>query len=83
MEKTSIDQEVALEPQMTDRSYADATVIGDISLAQTDQLERGLKSRHIQFLALGGACVTTIPSPLPLTPYPLPIPPIYPSCLCS
>ncbi|KAK7755416.1 hypothetical protein SLS62_002643 [Diatrype stigma] len=58
MEKKSIDQEVALGPQITDRSYADATVIGDISLAQTDQLERGLKSRHIQFLALGGAIGT-------------------------
>lgn len=45
----------ALEPQMTDRSISDNTVIGDISLAQTDQLQRGLKSRHIQFLALGGA----------------------------
>ena len=46
--------EVSLEPQ----NVATDANIGDISLAQTDQLERGLKSRHIQFLALGGACVT-------------------------
>ena len=30
---------------------------GGISLDRDSQLERGLKSRHIQFLALGGACV--------------------------
>lgn len=28
---------------------------GAADLGQNDQLERGLKSRHIQFLALGGA----------------------------
>jgi len=28
---------------------------GGISLDRDSQLERGLKSRHIQFLALGGA----------------------------
>jgi len=30
-------------------------VTGSIDLAASDQLERGLKSRHIQFIALGGA----------------------------
>lgn len=30
-------------------------VDGTISLDTTHQLQRGLKSRHIQFLALGGA----------------------------
>lgn len=29
--------------------------IGEMNLASGHQLERGLKSRHIQFLALGGA----------------------------
>lgn len=28
---------------------------GEVNLAQGHQLQRGLKSRHIQFLALGGA----------------------------
>lgn len=28
---------------------------GGISLSEDSQLQRGLKSRHIQFLALGGA----------------------------
>ena len=32
---------------------------GTISLDSEHQLKRGLKSRHIQFLALGGAYVTT------------------------
>jgi amino acid transporter len=30
-------------------------VDGVVSLDQESQLQRGLKSRHIQFLALGGA----------------------------
>ena len=47
--------EEGLGPQVADKSSSDNMIIGDISLAQTDQLERGLKSRHIQFLALGGA----------------------------
>ena len=29
--------------------------IGEMNLASGHQLKRGLKSRHIQFLALGGA----------------------------
>ncbi|KAK0869974.1 hypothetical protein LTS02_002749 [Friedmanniomyces endolithicus] len=33
-------------------------VTGSIDLAASDQLERGLKSRHIQFIALGGAIGT-------------------------
>ena len=37
---------------------------GTISLDSEHQLQRGLKSRHIQFLALGGAYVTI---PLPKT----------------
>ena len=48
----------SLEHQMT---IAGDSNIGDVTLSQTDQLERGLKSRHIQFLALGGACVTPFP----------------------
>jgi len=32
-----------------------AVIDGGISLDRDSQLERGLKSRHIQFLALGGA----------------------------
>ncbi|KAI1358184.1 amino-acid permease inda1 [Xylaria arbuscula] len=32
--------------------------VGDVNLEQSHQLERGLKSRHIQFLALGGAIGT-------------------------
>jgi amino acid transporter len=32
-----------------------ALVDGTVSLDRDSQLQRGLKSRHIQFLALGGA----------------------------
>lgn len=39
---------------------------GTISLDSEHQLQRGLKSRHIQFLALGGAYVA-VPIPLPFT----------------
>ncbi len=54
----------AMEPPTSDKMIPD-TVMGDISLAEGDQLERGLKSRHIQFLALGGACVKP---PVPTAP---------------
>ncbi|KAK3899259.1 amino acid permease/ SLC12A domain-containing protein [Staphylotrichum tortipilum] len=37
---------------------ASTTIDGVVSLDQAQQLQRGLKSRHIQFLALGGAIGT-------------------------
>jgi amino acid transporter len=42
---------VADEAQNSDSVVID----GGISLSPDSQLQRGLKSRHIQFLALGGA----------------------------
>ncbi|KAI5919368.1 proline-specific permease [Camillea tinctor] len=45
------------EPKIDlDRSVS--KTVGEVSLDQHHQLERGLKSRHIQFLALGGAIGT-------------------------
>lgn len=41
------------EPEPLDRSVS--TSAGEVDLSQSHQLQRGLKSRHIQFLALGGA----------------------------
>jgi amino acid transporter len=39
-----------------DESQAGSGIVdGAISLDRAEQLQRGLKSRHIQFLALGGA----------------------------
>ena len=58
LEKNDEKDAASLEHQMT---IAGDSNIGDVTLSQTDQLERGLKSRHIQFLALGGACVTPFP----------------------
>jgi hypothetical protein len=37
-----------------------SAIAGEIDLAGSHQLERGLKSRHIQFLALGGAIGTYV-----------------------
>ncbi|KAI0458912.1 amino-acid permease inda1 [Xylaria acuta] len=49
--------EAGAEPKMSlDRSVSASA--GDVNLSQGHQLERGLKSRHIQFLALGGAIGT-------------------------
>ncbi|GAW13560.1 hypothetical protein ANO14919_029470 [Xylariales sp. No.14919] len=53
-EKASL--EAGAEPKTMDRSISNS--VGEIRLGQTHQLERGLKSRHIQFLALGGAIGT-------------------------
>ncbi|KAI0205963.1 amino acid permease [Astrocystis sublimbata] len=39
-----------------DRSISPS--VGEVNLSSNNQLERGLKSRHIQFLALGGAIGT-------------------------
>jgi amino acid transporter len=41
--------ETGAETKSVDRSA------GEVNLTQDHQLQRGLKSRHIQFLALGGA----------------------------
>ncbi|KAI1347064.1 amino-acid permease inda1 [Xylaria sp. FL0043] len=48
--------ETGAEPKALDRSIS--TSAGEVNLTQSHQLERGLKSRHIQFLALGGAIGT-------------------------
>ncbi|KAI1429025.1 amino-acid permease inda1 [Xylaria sp. FL1777] len=48
--------ETGAEPKSLDRSVSASA--GEVNLAQNHQLERGLKSRHIQFLALGGAIGT-------------------------
>ncbi|KAI0432443.1 amino-acid permease inda1 [Xylaria sp. FL1042] len=48
--------ETGAEPKDLDRSVS--TSAGEVNLTQSHQLERGLKSRHIQFLALGGAIGT-------------------------
>lgn len=41
------------EPKTFDRTMSNR--IGEVNLESEHQLQRGLKSRHIQFLALGGA----------------------------
>lgn len=45
------------EPKQLDRiaSNENEIEIGEVNLRSRHQLQRGLKSRHIQFLALGGA----------------------------
>ncbi|KAI1339864.1 proline-specific permease [Xylariaceae sp. FL0016] len=48
--------ESGLEPEGVDRSVSNT--MGEVDLAAGHQLKRGLKSRHIQFLALGGAIGT-------------------------
>ncbi|KAF2968211.1 hypothetical protein GQX73_g5377 [Xylaria multiplex] len=48
--------ETGAEPETLDRSIS--ATLGQVSLERGHQLERGLKSRHIQFLALGGAIGT-------------------------
>ncbi|KAI8631456.1 amino-acid permease inda1 [Xylariaceae sp. FL1651] len=48
--------ETGAEPKPMDRSISSSA--GEVNLAQGHQLQRGLKSRHIQFLALGGAIGT-------------------------
>ncbi|TGJ84597.1 hypothetical protein E0Z10_g4164 [Xylaria hypoxylon] len=48
--------EMGAEPKTLDRSAS--AIAGEVNLARGHQLERGLKSRHIQFLALGGAIGT-------------------------
>jgi hypothetical protein len=64
--------DVTMSPPINDKESAGGDVSdlaamksvaegGVISLDRDAQLQRGMKSRHIQFLALGGACV---PSPL-------------------
>jgi amino acid transporter len=45
--------ENGVEPKSVDRSVSGSE--GEVNLSQGHQLQRGLKSRHIQFLALGGA----------------------------
>jgi amino acid transporter len=48
--------EVFLESPVADESQGGTQIVdGVISLDRESQLQRGLKSRHIQFLALGGA----------------------------
>ncbi|KAI1505064.1 amino-acid permease inda1 [Biscogniauxia marginata] len=49
-------QENGGEPKVLDHSVS--KTVGEVSLDQGHQLKRGLKSRHIQFLALGGAIGT-------------------------
>ncbi|XXH01716.1 hypothetical protein Hte_008077 [Hypoxylon texense] len=44
------------EPKAFDRTMSNR--IGEVNLESEHQLQRGLKSRHIQFLALGGAIGT-------------------------
>ncbi|RYP42192.1 hypothetical protein DL767_000356 [Monosporascus sp. MG133] len=46
----------AMEPGSLEKAMSNTA--GEISLDRHNQLERGLKSRHIQFLALGGAIGT-------------------------
>lgn len=46
------------EPQDGDISKTISSGVGEVNLQGSHQLERGLKSRHIQFLALGGAIGT-------------------------
>ncbi|CAJ2509476.1 Uu.00g145020.m01.CDS01 [Anthostomella pinea] len=47
--------ETGYEPKM---DHSISNTVGEVDLAPGHQLERGLKSRHIQFLALGGAIGT-------------------------
>ncbi|KAK5126908.1 hypothetical protein LTR85_008266 [Meristemomyces frigidus] len=46
------------EPKDAGLSQLVSSGVGEVDLAGSHQLERGLKSRHIQFLALGGAIGT-------------------------
>ncbi|KAH9905671.1 proline-specific permease [Xylariomycetidae sp. FL2044] len=48
--------EAGYEPKPTDTGVSNT--VGEVNLAEGHQLQRGLKSRHIQFLALGGAIGT-------------------------
>ncbi|KAL2021585.1 hypothetical protein VTK56DRAFT_6938 [Thermocarpiscus australiensis] len=50
-------KEASLESRAADQAQAQV-IDGVISLDRDSQLQRGLKSRHIQFLALGGAIGT-------------------------
>lgn len=43
------------EPEKGRHSSASSITDNELNLSQGHQLQRGLKSRHIQFLALGGA----------------------------
>lgn len=47
--------EVSLESRADESQGGSQLVDGVVSLDRESQLHRGLKSRHIQFLALGGA----------------------------
>ncbi|KAL2137298.1 hypothetical protein VTI74DRAFT_5029 [Chaetomium olivicolor] len=52
-------EEYSHESQSADEAQGGSHIVdGVISLDQASQLQRGLKSRHIQFLALGGAIGT-------------------------
>ena len=46
------------EPNDVEISKTISTGVGEVNLGGDQHLERGLKSRHIQFLALGGAIGT-------------------------
>jgi len=46
------------DPKDVEIAKTISTRVGEVDLAESHQLERGLKSRHIQFLALGGAIGT-------------------------
>jgi hypothetical protein len=61
-----------LDSPSADEATAGSQVVVDgiIVLDRAAQLQRGLKSRHIQFMALGGAYVLP-PSPFFSTNYPL------------
>lgn len=61
----TVDDEAAIEAKAGHGSDTDQNRLksspsgpGEISLVSDEQLHRGLKSRHIQFLALGGAIGT-------------------------
>ncbi|KAI0475624.1 proline-specific permease [Xylariaceae sp. FL0804] len=56
MAEKKLAQEAGVEPTAMDHSVSNTA--GEIDLAAGHQLQRGLKSRHIQFLALGGAIGT-------------------------
>ena len=55
-----MDPEKTLQSNILDASIAEpsSNLTAEISLSGQHQLQRGLKSRHIQFLALGGAIGT-------------------------
>lgn len=47
--------ELESPPSADEAQGASHTLDGAVTLDKAEQLQRGLKSRHIQFMALGGA----------------------------